>query len=416
MTSDITKEYIDRFITEEKPESRFLDYKQKLPGNSDKDKKDFLADVSSFANSSGGELIYGIEEKRDDNNNTTGIPDSATGLKDANPDQEKQRLENMIISGIQPRIPGFRIEEVPGFPDGPVIVLSIPRSWAAPHMISYQDWNRFYARTSSRNYPLDVGQIRAAFAQSDSLYDRIHRFRSDRISAILADETPDLLKNGPKLIIHVLPYSAFDPTMQIDITENIEGYQLNYIKPIGKADTFQRRYNFDGFVCSNYNIGYVQVYRKGIIEMVDTYIVGGQIESQFGPGCKFIVGPSFEIEIIDAIQRLFYFLEDKEIDMPVIICASIINIINYKISRECEGSMSNPFQSIDRDSLVLPPVTINELPDREKIIESLHQVFNMFWQSAGWPESPCYNNNQWNYVAMYYRITDKYGPKKYESK
>jgi hypothetical protein len=35
-------------------EGRQLEYKETLPGNSDDDKKEFLADVSSFANAAGG--------------------------------------------------------------------------------------------------------------------------------------------------------------------------------------------------------------------------------------------------------------------------------------------------------------------------------------------------------------------------
>jgi len=39
-----------------------LDYKRDVPGESDQDKKEFLADISSFANATGGDLIYGVDE------------------------------------------------------------------------------------------------------------------------------------------------------------------------------------------------------------------------------------------------------------------------------------------------------------------------------------------------------------------
>ena len=45
-------------------EGKTIEYKQSLPSNSDSDKKEFLADISSFANASGGDLIYGIIENR----------------------------------------------------------------------------------------------------------------------------------------------------------------------------------------------------------------------------------------------------------------------------------------------------------------------------------------------------------------
>jgi predicted HTH transcriptional regulator len=44
-------------------ERKTIEYKEALSGNADGDKKEFLADVSSFANASGGDLIYGIKEQ-----------------------------------------------------------------------------------------------------------------------------------------------------------------------------------------------------------------------------------------------------------------------------------------------------------------------------------------------------------------
>jgi len=72
-------------------ERKTLDYKQALPGNSDEDKVKFLADVSSFANASGGDLLYGIVEDRD-----TGLPEKLEGFAAENIDQEILRLGNMV--------------------------------------------------------------------------------------------------------------------------------------------------------------------------------------------------------------------------------------------------------------------------------------------------------------------------------
>lgn len=43
-------------------EAKTVEYKQTLPGNSKGDRREFLYDVSSFANASGGDLIYGMKE------------------------------------------------------------------------------------------------------------------------------------------------------------------------------------------------------------------------------------------------------------------------------------------------------------------------------------------------------------------
>ena len=79
------------------PETRDLEYKQALPGNSDSGKREFLADVSSLANASGGDLVIGVREEE-------GVAVDVTGVEVRSLDAEKLRLENIIRDGVQPRI------------------------------------------------------------------------------------------------------------------------------------------------------------------------------------------------------------------------------------------------------------------------------------------------------------------------
>ena len=52
---DITEVELQKLIDEEIIEKNVLEYKSELPGNIDSDKKEFLADISSFANGISGE-------------------------------------------------------------------------------------------------------------------------------------------------------------------------------------------------------------------------------------------------------------------------------------------------------------------------------------------------------------------------
>ena len=78
-------------------EGKTIEYKLMLPGGNDQERKEFLADVSSFANTMGGDLIYGIEEEN-------GIPKKIVGVELSDVDAEIRRLDNMIRDGIEPRI------------------------------------------------------------------------------------------------------------------------------------------------------------------------------------------------------------------------------------------------------------------------------------------------------------------------
>src|SRR3982074_1362806 len=108
--------------------------------------KEFLGDVSSFANAIGGDLVYGVTEARKDGK-PTGIPETVDGLAGVNQDAEALRLESMLRDGIAPRLTGVLLSWVPGFPEG---------RWSGPHMVTYKQHSRFYGRTSGGKYALDV--------------------------------------------------------------------------------------------------------------------------------------------------------------------------------------------------------------------------------------------------------------------
>jgi predicted HTH transcriptional regulator len=55
------------------PELRTMEYKSAVPGRGDEDKREFLADVSSLANSAGGHLIFGMGADE-------GLPIDVTGV------------------------------------------------------------------------------------------------------------------------------------------------------------------------------------------------------------------------------------------------------------------------------------------------------------------------------------------------
>ena len=172
------------------PEGKQLDYKEKIPGNSDKEKVEFLRDISSFANASGGYLIFGIEEKG-------GLPYEISGIQIENFDKTKQQFENSLRDNVKPRIPGIIIKSVPLQNSKIVIVIYIPQSWSRPHVVERDRHWRFYSRNSVGHYPLDVSELKAAFLMSETFADRLRDFRNARLGNIIAGETPIPLGDTP---------------------------------------------------------------------------------------------------------------------------------------------------------------------------------------------------------------------------
>ena len=101
------------------PEGKTIDYKRELPGTPDSARKDFLADLCSFANTAGGHLVYGMEEAQ-------GIPISLPGLT-GDMDQAIVRMESMARDGIRPPIPGLEFKRM-GLKNGSnALVVIVPK-------------------------------------------------------------------------------------------------------------------------------------------------------------------------------------------------------------------------------------------------------------------------------------------------
>ena len=138
-------------------ESRDLEYKLEVPGNSSGAKKGFLAEVASFANTTGGNLIIGIAD--DD-----GVASDCVGVELQSVDEGIHRLHSILEAGLDPRIPGLSIRDVELTSGNVVLIVRVPHSVIAPHMITFEKSSRFYARNSTGKYPMDVREIRAAFS------------------------------------------------------------------------------------------------------------------------------------------------------------------------------------------------------------------------------------------------------------
>jgi hypothetical protein len=382
----IRREDIDALVANEVKESRTLEYKEKLPGNAEKDKKEFLADVSAFANAAGGDLLYGVVEKRDSENKTTGLPESVPGLAGVNTDQEGRRLESMLQAGLAPRIPGVRLASVEGFAEGPVLLLRIPKSYAAPHMVTFQEHSRFYSRNNNGKYALDVAQIRSAFALSESLPERVRRFRDERLARIVADETPFTLPpDRVRFVLHVIPVAALDPTFRVDTS--LLAHCVGQLPPLGAIRGWDGRHNLDGFVTYSAvsqvsaAASYTQLFRTGAIEAVE----GNVVPSLTADRSPLDFGYC-EQWLIKGLGQYLAFLNEQGLRPPIFVLLSILGVKGYALGTR-RNDWRNPHR-IDRDALLLPDVLVDDYRVPAETI--LRPVFDAVWQSAGWPRCPNY--------------------------
>lgn len=148
---DYSPEDIYALISIGAEESTYLEFKASGSlATSDGKKNEIAKDISAFANSDGGILIYGIEEANH-------IAASFSFI-DGNT-FTKEWLENIIQSRITPRLSQFRIIPVRIDNDfqKTVYVVKIQRSDISPHMTADK---RFFKRYNFRSAQMEEYEIR----------------------------------------------------------------------------------------------------------------------------------------------------------------------------------------------------------------------------------------------------------------
>lgn len=146
-----TEDDINRIIEKKWEESLNLEFKSsEALANTAHNKKEISKDISSFANSAGGMLIYGIREENYAADSISYIDGNIV---------TKEWIEHVINSNIYRKIEGILIIPIRFDSDigKTVYIVKIPESNQAPHMASD---NKYYRRYNFESVPMDEYEVR----------------------------------------------------------------------------------------------------------------------------------------------------------------------------------------------------------------------------------------------------------------
>jgi hypothetical protein len=146
-----TQNEIQEFISSQKEESINLEFKRSDSLKiTDSCKNEIAKDVSAFANSDGGIVIYGIVEQNHQAFDFSFIDGNSI---------TKEWLDQVINSRIQRRIDGLVIDVIRfnNLIDKSIYVVKIPRSFNAPHMSSNK---KYYKRHNFESIEMEEYEVR----------------------------------------------------------------------------------------------------------------------------------------------------------------------------------------------------------------------------------------------------------------
>jgi len=385
----VTAQVLERLKTDKIKEGLQLEYKEALPAENAREK--FLSSVTAFANTSGGDLIYGIRAKRDEDDVHTGEIDEIVGLHNVNFDLETQRLHGWTRSCIEPRLV-ITTERIDRGDKPPCLLVRVPRSLSAPHLITTFR-NPFYGRHSGGGkYTLGVNEIRQAFISAMSARDRVRDIRRGRIAAIMQGETPTHVGSGAKLIFHCLPLTPDDANWirfreaEGDKKAIAMGLRLGLVDHT-PAQTWN--YNADGFVVSSLrpDNSYTQVFHDCGIESVDV-----SLEDHKSTGRVAVTtwGINIERAIINALRRYQSFWISIGVSGPIALSLTLTGVKGWTL---ITGHFTNEGVCIDRDCLMSGDVIIDDLSVDADVV--LKPLFDFMWNASGYRESPHYKESRW---------------------
>jgi len=375
--SRVTENDLQELARNAVQEGREIEYKTQLPGASDRDKKEFLRDVSSFANCIGGDLVFGVTENQ---GVATGVP----GVENADFDAEKLRLEHLIRDGIQLRIiPAVNIHSVLLSNSKTALIVRVPRSLAQPHVVTIGGVFEFYSRNSGGKYRLDVNELRVAFLGSQEVIERIRNFRLARIALITTNEGPVLLPDMGRMVLHIVPFRVFEPGVLYDVSSLAEHQNVNLVPMWGSSQNigYTIRHNFDGVLTfvEPSSPSYLQLFRNGAIEAVDVHLLFQRANQQ-----GLILSTDYENELIEALGRFLLLLQTLGVDPPLALMLTLTGVKGCRIGVSFGGA------PIDRDILLVPEVVLQDYGARPE--HTLRPIFDAVWNAAGFARCPNYDS------------------------
>lgn len=376
--SEIEEKDLQKLVEDKITESWNLEYKQQMKISlSENEKKEFLSDITSLANHSGGLLIIGITER-------AGVPIELKGIELKNSDAFESTLNNLIRDCVVPRLSGVSIRSILLSTGNRVFLISVPKSWITPHMVTIRSHKWFYTRHSNGKHPMDYFELKNAFDIGGSLGQWVENFRIKRIETISSRKLPIKLIDDPTIVIHLVPFMSGNRRLSINPTQVLQYFSNS----IGKADSsLDPRLGFHGVLanvqCQQPN-RYVYIFRNGVIEGVLANEIFWSNEEKW-------IKSNYEKTIVRWGTAFLDLHKKLETAPPFYFMMSLIGFGEYRLMDTFVEEFRQYSYPIKENRMLCQEVII---PDYSVYLpHTLKPIFDSIWHECNVEGSVNYNDN-----------------------
>lgn len=319
---DIDISDIRKLIDNQVAEHRMLEFKRNLPGDTKDERREFLADVTSFANAQGGDIVYGLAEAQ-------GAASAVHGLEVLDADAELLSIEDRILAGVEPRLPGLRLKWIVGAGGERVLLIRIPASTAAPHRVVFANSSKFHGRKSNGKYEMDTQELREAFTATEALPARLRALHLEAVDVAVRGELPAGLGDEPKAIVSVIPVNFFREQHDLEITRE------NALAPFQPGGHLEAIEMLEGVLLHTDGGGrsrmgsYAITHRRGRTDMIWT--IGYVMDELQRDQRKIIPYVRFREGLVDAALSPVSRLQPFAVEGPWVVLTTVTGIKDFTL-------------------------------------------------------------------------------------
>ena len=331
--------------------------------------------MTSFANTDGGVIVYGVDENREPDKRGTAA--KIVGISGGG-DAAILRLINLIQQWTSPSLSSRIRAAVIIMGDAKqVVAVGIPQSLNRPHRENER--RLFWRRNDRGKYEPDVTELREMFLESESWESKCDQFVDERIERLRS--VP--ISEAAYIVVHVLPIGRLHRRLD---TKAIRDSGSMRFEPLHEFSG-SMRHNFEGFISravdpeSQATRAHCQFFRFGGVEGIcaslardDREPIDGNIRPQ-----RWIFGVEATTAIGNFVRQRMQSLENiAQVERPFYISLSLVNYNGFMVVNERQGY---PQGRIDRAILRLPPALVEVDTNVDEATRSLTDVM---WQASGW--------------------------------